>query len=398
MTISGPPAVLTSLSTYGVFAGINAKNIPIYAPYHAPQLFSEADVESILATTSAETWASYVQNLPIVSSTTGKLVEAGDFRSALKAALVQILIEPIRWSQLSQGVASVLQAFARPQFTVIPIGTSAEQTLYSALKQLEQFSADPANNLAHISLGLPVLSPKKEDGSSINDQEGLGGRPENSKIAIIGMSGRFPDAQDNEAFWDLLYQGLDVHKEVPTFHHWDAKTHVDLTGKTKNTSATPYGCWLDNPAAFDARFFNMSPREAPQVDPAQRIALMTAYEAIEQAGIVPDATPSTQKERVGVFYGVTSNDWMETNSAQNIDTYFIPGGNRAFIPGRINVRDEVIVSFKLMLTFQSISSSSADPAIVSIRHVLQVLQPFTWLVTLCGEVTLILLLLVAPTS
>lgn len=63
---------------------------------------------------------------------------------------------------------------------------------------------------------------------------------------------------------------------------------------------------------------------------------MTAYEATEQAGIVPDATPSTRSDRVGVFYGVTSNDWMETNSAQNIDTYFIPGGNRAFIPGRIN--------------------------------------------------------------
>ncbi|EAU33967.1 hypothetical protein ATEG_06206 [Aspergillus terreus NIH2624] len=63
---------------------------------------------------------------------------------------------------------------------------------------------------------------------------------------------------------------------------------------------------------------------------------MTAYEAIEQAGIVPDATPSTRRDRVGVFYGTTSNDWMETNSAQNIDTYFIPGGNRAFIPGRIN--------------------------------------------------------------
>ncbi|KOS19517.1 Noranthrone synthase [Escovopsis weberi] len=60
------------------------------------------------------------------------------------------------------------------------------------------------------------------------------------------------------------------------------------------------------------------------------------YEAIEQAGLVPDATPSTRRDRVGVFYGVTSNDWMETNSAQNIDTYFIPGGNRAFIPGRIN--------------------------------------------------------------
>lgn len=48
---------------------------------------------------------------------------------------------------------------------------------------------------------------------------------------------------------------------------------------------------------------------------------MTAYEAIEQAGIVPDATPSTRRDRVGVFYGVTSNDWMETNSAQQISEF-----------------------------------------------------------------------------
>lgn len=64
-----------------------------------------------------------------------------------------------------------------------------------------------------------------------------------------------------------------------------------------------------------------SPREAAEVDPAQRIALMTAYEAIEQAGLVPDATPSTRRDRVGVFYGVTSNDWMETNSAQQISEF-----------------------------------------------------------------------------
>jgi naphtho-gamma-pyrone polyketide synthase len=34
--------------------------------------------------------------------------------------------------------------------------------------------------------------------------------------------------------------------------------------------------------------------------------------------------------------GVTSDDWREVNSGQDIDTYFIPGGNRAFVPGRIS--------------------------------------------------------------
>ena len=63
---------------------------------------------------------------------------------------------------------------------------------------------------------------------------------------------------------------------------------------------------------------------------------MTAYEALEMAGIIPNRTSSTQRDRVGIFYGMTSDDWREVNSGQDIDTYFIPGGNRAFTPGRIN--------------------------------------------------------------
>lgn len=206
---------------------------------------------------------------------------------------------------------------------VLPFGSNADSRLLDALKSTLGIFGSPQGSL------------HSDQDAAKPSMRMAGSRPEQSKIAIIGMSGRYPSAENNDEFWDLLLQGLDVHKEVPSLH-WDSKTHVDTTGTKKNTSATPYGCWLENPAAFDARFFNMSPREAPQVDPAQRIALMTTYEAIEQAGIVPDATPSTYKDRVGVFYGVTSNDWMETNSAQNIDTYFIPGGNRAFIPGRVN--------------------------------------------------------------
>ncbi|KAK4995686.1 hypothetical protein LTR66_004547 [Elasticomyces elasticus] len=149
------------------------------------------------------------------------------------------------------------------------------------------------------------------------------------------MSGRFPESQSTEAFWDLLYQGLDVCKEIP-LKRWDVATHVDLSGKGHNKGASRWGCWLDFTAEFDPRFFSISPKEAPKMDPAQRMALMPTYEAMERAGIVPDTTPSIQRDRIGVFHGVTSNDWMETNTAQNIDTYFITGGNRGFIPGRIN--------------------------------------------------------------
>ena len=76
----------------------------------------------------------------------------------------------------------------------------------------------------------------------------------------------------------------------------------------------------------------MSPREAAQTDPMHRLGLASAYEALEMAGYVPNRTPSTKLDRIGTFYGQTSDDWREINAAQDIDTYFITGGVRAFAP------------------------------------------------------------------
>lgn len=76
----------------------------------------------------------------------------------------------------------------------------------------------------------------------------------------------------------------------------------------------------------------MSPREATQTDPMQRLALVTAYEALEKSGYVPNRTKSTKLDRIGTFYGQTSDDWREVNAAQDIDTYFITGGVRPFGP------------------------------------------------------------------
>lgn len=328
ITVTGPPSSLAKLTSSEEFKNIKHKEIPIFAPYHAKHLFSQEDVwealgqlaESDLATTS---------NVPVLSASSGQATGANNFHSLLKAAVEEILLQEIEWAQILSGIQTTFEGFKAPQLKILPFGTAADQLIQSGLKQTTLGSSLPAPPSGS------KPSFKQEPSFSPSPPEATSAPGKRSKIAIVGMSGRFPGANSTEAFWDLLREGLDVHKEVPPLH-WNKATHCDPTGAGKNTSATPFGCWLDDPAAFDARFFNVSPREAPQIDPAQRIALMTAYEAIEQAGIVPDATPSTRRDRVGVFYGVTSNDWMETNSAQKIDTYFIPGGNRAFIPGRIN--------------------------------------------------------------
>ncbi|KAI4192427.1 MAG: hypothetical protein LQ346_004318 [Caloplaca aetnensis] len=319
ITVSGPPRSLVQLSGSTDFEHLKYQKIPIGAPYHAPHLYTQDDVDEIVGNLIPHGAHARSNQIPVFSAT-GSAVECGDFETALKAAVGQILLRPIRWSGVLEELENSLQPLAPRTFTITPIGTKADHLISAALKQTSLRE---------------MLLPTPEPSKAPVAEDGLSSGHGNSKLAIVGMSGRFPDAKDNDAFWNVLYQGLDVHRPVPALH-WDAKTHVDPTGSRKNTSGTPFGCWLDDPAGFDARFFNISPREAPQIDPAQRLALMTAYEAIEQAGIVPDATPSTRRDRVGVYYGVTSNDWMETNSAQNIDAYFIPGGNRAFIPGRIN--------------------------------------------------------------
>ncbi|KAL4898873.1 hypothetical protein BDW74DRAFT_184297 [Aspergillus multicolor] len=319
VTVSGSPTALADLAAAEEFKDLKYTTIPIYGPYHAAHLYSQHDVHEIVRTAMAT--RAVVAQGPLVSDS-GR---DEDFTTNMERAVSGILLQPIRWDDIVDQVQTWLRELQPTSLKVVPIASTANRLIYTALRQTEFSSLVPPpinpNPASRPASSEPPISPNP-----------TGKKP---KLAIIGMSGRFPGAKDNDAFWDLLYQGLDVHKPVPALH-WDVKTHVDPTGVRKNTSATPFGCWLNNPAEFDARFFNISPREAPQIDPAQRLALMTAYEAIEQAGLVPDATPSTRRDRVGVFYGVTSNDWIETNSAQDIDTYFIPGGNRAFIPGRIN--------------------------------------------------------------
>lgn len=322
VSISGPHDTLESFLTDGLPGGGRVfARLPIPAPYHAPIHYDDDDVASTVdwLRDNRVEWPSSA--IPMVSSRDGQLVSSGDFVDVLRTAVEDCLISKIRLDLVPQAVVAQLGARALDSYHVYSVAAASDrlrQAIESSMKaqpveQLKRLE-DVPSAITHGGTGPPSVS--------------------RAKIAVVGMSGRFPHASSMDAFWDVLKRGEDTHELVPAIR-WDATTHVELS-PSKNTSGTGFGCWIHDAGLFDARFFNMSPREAPQVDPAQRLALLTAAEALEQAGIVPGATQSTQKDRVGVYFGSTSNDWMETNSAQNVDTYFIPGGNRAFIPGRIN--------------------------------------------------------------
>jgi len=320
LTVSGPPSTTKRLfREVDSFKNNTRVPIPVYAPYHSPHIHSHADIDRILDKDATRHLQQFRPLSLIHSANTGKCQTATTALDLVRTALSEMLLEPVRWDNLLSEVVSQVTAACGPESTVSAIGvTNVANSLAAALK----------------SGGQGGISVRDQSMWSATSDESFG-RSQNDKIAIVGMSGRFPGAASPEELWELLEKGLDVHREVPA-DRFDAQAHCDPSGKGKNKSHTPYGCFIDEPGLFDPRFFNMSPREAAQTDPMGRLALTTAYEALEMSGYVPNRTPSTKLHRIGTFYGQTSDDWREINAAENIDTYFITGGVRAFAPGRIN--------------------------------------------------------------
>ncbi|KAI1372948.1 polyketide synthase [Hypoxylon crocopeplum] len=325
IAVSGPPTTLQSLFNKDLFES-RPTAIPVYGPYHASHLHGSVDIERMLRLDDEAVTAVLAGSKPrsvVMSCVTGAPFPETDTKALLRAVVHEILNEPLIFHKALSGSVNEARRFNGSRILVIPYGpTQAASTLANVLR---------SQTKSEVILRQPPPVSRETTATSIGNHGSSG----NCKLAIVGMAGRFPDSASHEALWELLEKGIDAHRVVPA-DRFPVETHYDPTGKTINTSHTPYGNWIENPGHFDPRFFNMSPREAFQTDPMQRLALTTAYEALEMSGYVPNRTPSTRLDRIGTFYGQTSDDWREINAAQEVDTYYITGGVRAFGPGRIN--------------------------------------------------------------
>ncbi|KAI1179145.1 polyketide synthase [Nemania sp. FL0916] len=325
IAISGPPATLKSLFSKDLFES-RPTAIPVYGPYHASHLHGSLDIDQLLGLNDERVTAILAGAKPqsgVMSCVTGRNFLETDTKSLLKAVVHEILNEPLYFHKALDGSIDEARHFNGSRILVIPCGpTQAASTLANLLR-------------SETGLKVVLRSPPQVSRESNVTHIGNHGSTGKCKLAIVGMAGRFPDSESVEALWELLEKGIDAHRVIPA-DRFPVDSHFDPTGKAINTSHTPNGNWIKNPGHFDPRFFNMSPREAFQTDPMQRMALMTAYEALEMSGYVPNRTPSTRLDRIGTFYGQTSDDWREINAAQEVDTYYITGGVRAFGPGRIN--------------------------------------------------------------
>ncbi len=223
------------------------------------------------------------------------------FADQLKSPLQQIKVD-VGYYEMGLDSAGLLSIVERLSSRV---NQPLSPTLLFEYTTLGQLAAYFEQNHAPLFGRPPIEIGGKEEGAKF-EQKALGG-----DIAIIGMAGRFPKANDLDAFWQNLKEGRDCISEIPS-SRWDHKLLSEIKSPSgKNISR--WGGFIEDPDCFDASFFRISPREAETMDPQERLFLQTCWEAIEDAGYTPKTLTKPkgrhQRSDVGVFVGVMHKDY-----------------------------------------------------------------------------------------
>jgi polyketide synthase PksN len=132
-------------------------------------------------------------------------------------------------------------------------------------------------------------------------------------IAIIGASGRYPQARNIWQYWENLREGRDCITEIPE-GRWNHQGYFDPEKGKRGKTYTKWGGFLDGVDEFDPLFFNLSPRDAELIDPQERIFLQNVYETLEDAGYTRESLKQYRcfglEGSVGVFVGVMYEEYQ----------------------------------------------------------------------------------------
>jgi acyl transferase domain-containing protein/pimeloyl-ACP methyl ester carboxylesterase/acyl carrier protein len=131
-------------------------------------------------------------------------------------------------------------------------------------------------------------------------------QPAVKDIAVIGMSGRFPGANNVEELWKNLTEGKSSITEVPK-ERWDIDAYFDPDVKKLAKTNSRWGGFLEDIDKFDPLFFNISGMEAEVTDPQQRLFLEECWKSLEDAGYAND---NISNKKCGVYVGVGPSDYL----------------------------------------------------------------------------------------
>jgi acyl transferase domain-containing protein len=124
------------------------------------------------------------------------------------------------------------------------------------------------------------------------------------EIAVIGMAGRFPGAQNLQAFWNNLKNGVE---SISFFSHQELEEEGVAPEALANPAYVKAGGYLTGAEYFDPAFFKYTPLEARAMDPQLRIYHECTWAALEDAGCNPEIYPGL----IGVYSGASPNpSWL----------------------------------------------------------------------------------------
>lgn len=123
-------------------------------------------------------------------------------------------------------------------------------------------------------------------------------------IAIIGMSAKFPMAENTDIFWENLCNQVDCIREFPSQRSKSLLGGIKSIWRNTEDSKFSDGAYFDDIDKFDYKFFHITPNEAALMDPNQKIFLQVVWQAIEDAGYGGDMLRGS---KTGIFLGHSSD-------------------------------------------------------------------------------------------
>lgn len=163
---------------------------------------------------------------------------------------------------------------------------------------------------------------------------------DDNDIAIIGISGQYPQADDLEEFWENLKSGKDCITEIPG-ERWNHERYFNKRLTVHGKEYSKWGGFIRDIDKFDPLFFKISPREAAIMDPQERLLLQCVYHAIEDSGYTRDSlnisTDDNERHNVGVYVGITTMEYQLHAAQEQIKgNHTILSGNPASVANRIS--------------------------------------------------------------